>query len=190
MNGFEVFSGKNLTRDHCEEAVLTRERIELALYRMYCAEEVSTMPSDLIPWRHEMERLKREMNQLYERLLDLGPLRRFDVAFAWVPVIDMSESGSHITVHAEIPGMEPKNIEVSVQGNVLTIRGERKQESIEEDKEVYRSERSYGTFERSIRLPANVDPEQAKASYTNGVLRIKLLKVDKNRPKKVQIFTE
>ena len=149
------------------------------------------MPSDLIPWRHDMERLKREMNQLCEKLLDVGSLRPFDVAFAWVPVIDMSESGSHITVHAEIPGMEPKNIEVSVQGNMLTIRGERKQESIEEDKkEVYRSERSYGTFERSIRLPANVDPEQAKASYTNGVLRIKLLKVDKNRPKKVDILTE
>jgi HSP20 family protein len=148
------------------------------------------MPSELIPWRLEMERLKREMNQLCEKLLDLGPLRRFDAALAWVPVIDMSESGSHITVHAEIPGMEPNNIDVSLQGNMLTIRGERKQESIEEDKEVYRSERSYGIFERSIRLPANVDPEQAKASYRNGVLRIKLLKVDKNRPKKVQILTE
>jgi HSP20 family protein len=192
VNEFEVFSGKNLTRDHREEAVLTRERIELALYRKYCAEEVSTMPSELIPWRHEMERLKREMNQLYERLLDLGPLRRFDAAWAWVPVIDMSESESHITVHAEIPGMEPNDIEVFVQGNMLTIRGERKQESIEEDKEVYRSERSYGAFERSIRLPANVDPEQSKASYTHGVLRIKLLKVDKIRPKpkKVQISTE
>ena len=190
VNGFEVFSGKNLTKDHSEEAALTRQRIELALYRKHCAEEVSTMPSDLIPWRHDMERLKREMNQLCEKLLDVGSLRPFDVAFAWVPVIDMSESGSHITVHAEIPGMEPKNIEVSVQGNMLTIRGERKQESIEEDKEVYRSERSYGNFERSIRLPGNVDPEQAKASYINGVLRIKLLKVDKNRPKKVQILTE
>jgi HSP20 family protein len=148
------------------------------------------MPSELIPWRHEMERLKREMNQLYERLLDLGPLRRFDAAWAWVPLIDVSESGSHITVHAEIPGMDPNDIEVSVHGNTLTIRGERKQERIEEDKEVYRSERSYGNFERSIHLPANVDPEQAKASYINGVLRIRLLKVDKNRPKKVQILTE
>jgi HSP20 family protein len=117
------------------------------------------MPSELIPWRLEMERLKREMNRLCEKLLDFGPLRRFDGAWAWVPVIDISESGSHITVHAEIPGMESKNIEVSVQGNMLTIRGERKQESIDENKEVYRSERSYGTFERSIRLPSDVDPE-------------------------------
>jgi HSP20 family protein len=148
------------------------------------------MPSELIPWRHEMERLKREMNQLYERLIDLGPLRRFDAAWAWVPLIDVSESEGNITVHAEIPGMDPNDIEVSVQGNTLTIRGERKQESIEEDKEMYRSERSYGNFERSIPLPAAVDPEQAKASYTNGVLRIKLLKVEKNRPKKVQILTE
>jgi HSP20 family protein len=148
------------------------------------------MPSELIPWRHEMERLKREMNQLYERLIDLGPLRQFDATWAWVPLIDVTESGCHITIHAEIPGMDPSDIEISVQGGTLTIRGERKQESIEEDKEVYRSERSYGNFERSIRLPAAVDPEQAIASYTNGVLRIKLLKVDKNRPKQVQILTE
>ena len=190
MNGFEVFSEKNLTRDHREEAVLTRDEDRISFLKKCCSEEVSMMPSELIPWRHEMERFKREMNQLYEKLLDLGPLRRFDAAWAWVPVIDMSESGSHITVHAEIPGMEPKNIEIFLQGKLLTIRGERKQESIEEDKEVYRSERSYGTFERTIRLPADVDPEQAKASYNNGVLRIKLLKVDKNRPKKVRISTE
>jgi HSP20 family protein len=190
MNGFEVFSEKKFDKRSPRRGGLDKREDRISFSKKCCSEEVSMMPSELIAWRHEMERLRREMNQLYEKFLDLGPLRRFDAAWAWVPVIDMSESGSHITVHAEIPGMEPKNIEVSLQGNMLTIRGERKQESIEEDKEVYRSERSYGTFERTIRLPADVDPEQAKASYSKGVLRVKLLKVDKNRPKKVQISTE
>jgi HSP20 family protein len=137
-----------------------------------------------------MERLKREMAQLYEKLLDFGSLRRIDGAWGWVPLIDMSESGSEITVYAEIPGMDAKNIEVSLQGSTLVIRGEREQESTGKDKEVHRSERSYGAFMRSMRLPADVDAERAKASYENGVLRITLVKVDKKRPKKLQISTE
>ena len=148
------------------------------------------MPSELIPWRHEMERLKREMDQLYERLLGWVPARRSDDKRGWIPLVDMNEDENGITVRAEIPGVEAKNIEISLEGNVLTLRGERKRESVEADHELCRSERSYGPFERSIRMPVDVDPDQARASYRHGVITVELVKADKKRPKKVDIATD
>ena len=148
------------------------------------------MPSELIPWRAEIERLRREMDQLCQRFSDLRFLRRFAQAGEWHPIIDISESESEIVVHAEIPGMEGKDIDVSLEGSVLTIRGERKREMMEKDEEVYPSERGYGAFLRSIRLPGDVDPDRAKASYSNGILRVKLPRTDKRWPRKIQITTE
>jgi HSP20 family protein len=143
--------------------------------------------SSLIPWRREMDRLRREMEGLFDRFLDLRPLRRFGEEEEWMPVVDISETAKEIIVYAEIPGMEAKNIDIKLQGNVLTIRGERLREHEEKDENFHRIERSYGSFYRSLRLPSEVVAEEIKASYEKGVLRITIPKGKKEMDKKIEI---
>ena len=147
------------------------------------------MSSDLIQWRSEMERFKREIDKMYDRFLDWGPFRRFVELGDWVPPIDIAETSKEIIIHAEIPGMEAEDIDVSLEGSMLTVRGERKKENLEEDQDFYRAERSYGTFSRSIRLPADIDPDNVKASYHQGVLEVRLQKAEKETRKKIQVET-
>jgi HSP20 family protein len=144
--------------------------------------------SELIPWRGEMERLRNEMDRLYERFFDWRPLRRFGEAGEW-PSIDMSETEKEILVRADVPGMEAKDIHVSIDGNVLTLRGERKQEKEEKGENFHRVERSYGSFSRSISLPAGVAQDKVKASYKRGILKITLPKTQKESVKKIQVKT-
>jgi HSP20 family protein len=144
--------------------------------------------SELIPWRGEMERLRNEMDRLYERLFDWRPLRRFGEAGEW-PSVDMCETEKEILVKADVPGMEAKDIHVSIDGNVLTLQGERKQERAEKGENFHRLERSYGLFSRSITLPAGVAQEKAKASYKRGILTITLPKTGRESVKKIQVKT-
>ncbi len=148
------------------------------------------MSSDLIPWRREIERLRREMDSVYNRFIDWGPFRRFVELGDWLPPLDVSETPKEVIIHIEIPGMEAKDIDVSLEGNVLTVRGERKRESVQEDQDFYRTERSYGLFSRSIRLPAEVEHEGVKASYCKGVLEVKLRKTEKESQKKIHVTAE
>jgi HSP20 family protein len=145
--------------------------------------------SELIPWRGEMERLRNEMDRLYERFFDWRPLRRFGEAGEWMPSVDISETEKEIIVKAEVPGMESKDIHVSIDGNVLTLRGERKHEKEEKGENFHRVERSYGNFSRSIRLPADVAQDKAKASYKRGILKITMPKTQKESVKKIQVKT-
>lgn len=143
--------------------------------------------SELIPWRGEMERLKNEMDRLYERFFDWRPLRHFGEAGEWMPSVDVSETEKEIIVKAEVPGMEGKDIHVSIDGKVLTLRGERKHEKEEKGENFHRVERSYGRFSRQIRLPADVAEEKVKASYKRGILKITMPKTQKESVKKIQI---
>ncbi|MCU0595314.1 MAG: Hsp20/alpha crystallin family protein [Desulfobacterota bacterium] len=143
--------------------------------------------SSLIPWRGEMDRLRNEMERLYDRFFDLRPFRRFAEEGEWMPSVDVSETAKEIIVKAEIPGVEAKDIDVNLSGEVLTIKGERKREREEQEENFHRIERSYGSFFRSLRLPSEVDGEKIKASYKKGVLRITLPKAKKATAKKVEI---
>jgi HSP20 family protein len=143
--------------------------------------------SSLIPWRGEMDRLRNEMERLYDRFFDLRPFRRLTEEGGWMPTVDVSETAKEIIVNAEIPGVEAKEIDVNLAGDVLTIKGERKREHEEKEENFHRIERSYGSFYRSLRLPSEVDGEKIKASYKKGVLRISLPKTKKATAKKVEI---
>ncbi len=145
--------------------------------------------ADLIPWRGEIDRLRDEMDRLYERLFDWMPFRRFPIEGEWVPSVDVSETAKNIVVSAEIPGMDAKDIDVSLDGNVLTLRGERKQQKEEKEENFHRVERVYGSFFRSIQVPAEVDSSKVKASYKRGVLKITLPKVKKQESKKIEVKT-
>jgi HSP20 family protein len=144
--------------------------------------------SELIPWRGEVERLRSEMERLYERFFDWTPSRRFGELGEW-PAVDVSETEKEIVVKADVPGMDPKDIQVFIDGNVLTLQGERKQEKEEKGENYHRVECSYGSFSRSVTLPAGVAQEKAKASYKRGILRITLPKTQKESVKKIHVKT-
>jgi HSP20 family protein len=92
------------------------------------------------------------------------------------PRMDMAETDDSIEITAELPGVDEKDLDVSVEGDVLVIKGEKKSESEEKKKDYHVVERSYGSFRRSIRLPGVVDPEKVKAAFDKGVLRVTLPK--------------
>jgi HSP20 family protein len=137
-----------------------------------------------------MTRFRREMDRLFDRFFEGWPFRTAVEGGEWSPSVDVSESAKEVIVRAEIPGMDPKAIDVSVQSNILTLRGERKKEQEEKGENSYRLERSYGAFSRSLRLPAEVDAAKVKATYKDGVLRINLPKTKAAEVKKIEVKAE
>ena len=93
---------------------------------------------------------------------------------SWWPAVEVSQQGGQLNICAEVPGLKPEDIKVEVSENDLILRGERKQEQKQEERGMYRSERSYGQFFRRIPLPEGANPEGAKANFTNGELRISI----------------
>ena len=148
---------------------------------------------DLIPWRKRSEEMmpsrregdplslvEREMSRLFEDVFDdfgLGfergsLLRRGEEGFEATPSLEVSETDDEFRVKAELPGMDEKDIEVSMEGSELTVRGEKKREHEERKRDYFISEMRYGEFRRSIRLPEGVDREKAKAVFKKGVLTL------------------
>lgn len=105
------------------------------------------------------------------------------------PKVDISEDDAEVTISAELPGMNEKDIQVNLKDDVLTIRGEKKNEfeDKDKDKQYYRYERSYGSFQRSIQLPGDIDADKIKASFKNGVLNVSLPKSEKAKENVKQI---
>jgi HSP20 family protein len=106
---------------------------------------------------------------------------------AWVPAVDIFEEAGHIRIVAEIPGVKPEDFKISVEGNVLTIKGTKEQVAEEKAEKVHRYERTYGAFERSFTLPGTVDPGAIKASYEHGVLTVLLPKLEKAKAREIKL---
>ena len=105
----------------------------------------------------------------------------------WSPTVDISETEDQYEVKAEIPGLKKEDIKLSVEDSVLTLSGERKVEKKSDKKNYHRLERAYGRFERSFRLPREVDSESIKASYKNGVLTVQIPKSEAIKPKEIAV---
>lgn len=103
------------------------------------------------------------------------------------PSVDVSETEKNVLVKAELPGLEPKDVDLTIERDTLILRGEKKQESEEKNENYHRVERSYGSFHRSIPLPVKVDAEKVKAKFKNGVLTVTLPKDKSARPRRVSI---
>jgi HSP20 family protein len=144
---------------------------------------------DIMEWRpfREVSRLRREMDRLWEDFFGPGRRALQPMMETWMPAIDISESGDKITVKAEVPGMEAKDIEISLVGDTLTIKGEKKAEKEEKDENYHMVERSYGSFVRSLRIPAPVNADKIEANYKNGVLTIACPKKEEVKPKAIEI---
>jgi HSP20 family protein len=142
----------------------------------------------IIPWRRSDERslaerggdpfsyLRHQINRVFDDFWDEPWLARGETLGGFAPQVDVTETDKEVKVCAEIPGVEAKDIDVSVEDGTLTIRGEKKYERDENEKGQYRIERSYGSFERAKPLPVEVDEAKAKAEFKNGVLRLTLPK--------------
>ena len=105
----------------------------------------------------------------------------------WAPVVDIFERGDNLVIRGELAGLEKDDVEINVENNVLTIRGERKREAEFDEKDAYRLERSFGVFTRSFMLPKTVDSTRISASYKNGVLELTIPKVEQAKPRKIEI---
>jgi HSP20 family protein len=150
--------------------------------------------ANLIPWRKKQKQITKPGN-LPEKWWDpfgaddffpSWPL--FDTG-SWMPKVDVSEGKKHVTVKAEIPGMDKNDIDVSLEDGFLRIQGEKKHESEESDENIYRRESSWGRFSRIIELPAEVEESDVEAKYKNGVLTIKLKKTKESQKRRIQIKT-
>ncbi len=146
--------------------------------------------ANLIPWRdRDIDRFRGEINRLFDDFFAWRPFPRAFEEGDWTPAVDISETNKEIVVNAEVPGIDPKDIDISLTGRLLTIKGERKQEQEEKDKNYHRIECRYGSFSRSLELPADVDAGKVKATYRDGVLKLNLPKAKEQSVKKIEIKT-
>ena len=135
------------------------------------------------PFR-EVVALQNRMNSLFRDLND-GESPVSTAAFT--PAADVYEDEKKITLKLEVPGSEEKDLDVRVENNTLTVKGERKFEKEEKEENFHRIERRYGSFYRAFTLPSTVDTEHVDASYHNGVLRLELKKKPEAQPKQIKV---
>ena len=144
---------------------------------------------DLVPWRpfsEEISSLRREMDNLWNRFFGETPLAR-RLTEEWWPSVDLSETKDSFIIKAELPGLDAKDVEVRISGNVLTLKGEKKKEEEEKDEHHYRAERYYGSFHRTFQLPTNVKAEKIEATFEKGVLKVMLPKVEEAKKKPIEV---
>jgi HSP20 family protein len=128
--------------------------------------------------------LHREIDRLFSEFAQgLGPNGSQSI----IPNMDISETNEAIEVSAEMPGLERKDVEISVDDDTLTIRGEKKVEEGQKDKNVQHSERSYGVFLRVLQLPPGIDPSSIQATMSKGVLKVTIPKPAKSEPRKIEV---
>jgi HSP20 family protein len=132
----------------------------------------------------ELNRLRGEINRLFER----GNWPMVSPAGGdWLPSVDVHQDAEKMTVEAELPGFRREDINVSLQGDLLTISGERKSEPEAPSGQPYQTERFYGRFERAVTLPEEVDGDRASATYKDGVLCIYLPKTAQSKRKQIEV---
>ena len=130
--------------------------------------------------------LRDEIDRLFESpLTELT--RTSNLMSGWTPALDVFEDKDNYTVKAELPGMKKEDIEISLHDGTLSISGERKGETKHEEAEVYRAERFFGRFQRTVSLPTTVAADKAKATYKDGLLTITLPKTEEAKPKQIQV---
>jgi HSP20 family protein len=139
------------------------------------------------PFRN-MTDIQGEVNRLFDSVLGRPTASTAGSAVrTWAPVLDMHETKDDLVLHFELPGVSEKDVSLSIMGDLLTVKGERAFNRESKDESVHHVERVYGKFERSVQLPMPVQAEKVKATYRDGVLEVKLPKVEEVKPKAIKI---
>ena len=141
-----------------------------------------TRPANRVELSTTFNRLNRLMDEAFGLSSEAN-----DTLAGWMPPVDVTEDTDHVRVAAELPGVKPEDVKITLENNVLTIRGEKNQETRSETERVQRYERSYGLFERSFAVPSTVDAEHIGASYENGVLTVTLPKAERAKPRAIEV---
>ena len=137
--------------------------------------------------RRDFSALQDRMNRIFrESNSPEGPEEALTTT-TLAPPVDIYEDGHNIVLKIDVPGIDEKDIDVSIQNNTLTVHGERKIEKEEKEENFRRVERQYGSFTRSFTLPSSVDPQQVSADYNQGVLKIRLAKKAEAKPKQIKV---
>ena len=146
----------------------------------------------LIPWRSRdrggLVDLQDRVNLMFDEFFRGFPLMpKGEEYLEWMPALDVSETDEAIEVTAELPGVKPEDVDVNLSEELLTIRGEKRAEKEETKRDYHRIERSYGSFTRTVKLPASVNAEKVEATFKDGVLTIVLPKREEARTRKVKV---
>jgi len=152
----------------------------MSLVRWNPARELAAWPSDLFG-------IQREMNKMFNNFFR-GDIQDEDSALmAWTPAVDIAEHDDEYLVKVELPGVNKDEVKITVESNILTIRGEKKQEKEIKKENYHRVERSYGSFQRSFTLPTTVKSDKIDASYKDGILSVSLPKAEEAKPKQIEV---
>ncbi|NWN92081.1 Hsp20/alpha crystallin family protein [Marinobacter adhaerens] len=148
--------------------------------------------SNITRWNplNELEELMGRYNRMLGMPRAAGEGKDLFSRSDWAPAVDIKETDDAFTIEAELPGMEKKDVKVSVHEGVLSIEGERKHEEESKDKKVHRVERYYGSFVRRFTLPDNVDENSVKANFKDGLLTLTLQKAEPKEPKAIEVDIE
>jgi HSP20 family protein len=146
---------------------------------------------DVSPWHpvndlaSEFANMQREIDRMFDRFR--GGALEDDQTSLWLPAVDVVERDTDYAVKVELPGVNKEDVKITVQKDVLTIKGEKKQEQEKKGDNYHRLERSYGAFQRSFTLPSSVKSDKIEASYSNGVLTVTLPKVEEVKAEGIEV---
>jgi HSP20 family protein len=140
------------------------------------------------PFR-DLVTLQDRMNRIFDDAFrgNRGTQDDWALGGSWAPTVDIYEHNGNLVLKAELPGIDPKDVDIRVENNVLTLRGERKLDTEVKQENYHRVERSYGSFSRSFTLPNVVDTDKIKAEFKDGVLQLVLPKKEEAKPKQISI---
>jgi len=143
---------------------------------------------ELVPWRPfgGLSSFRNEMDRLWDRFPGESPFAR-TFTESWLPSVDISETKDNFVVKAELPGLEAKDVNVSISGDILTIKGEKKAEEEEKDEHYHRVERYSGSFQRVFQLSSGIKADKIEANFDKGVLKVTLPKVEEAQKKEIEV---
>ena len=144
---------------------------------------------ELMPWKPlgELSSFRREMDKLWKEFFGKTPATVGTFAEEWSPAVDISETKDNFIVKADLPGLDAGDVNLSISGDVLTIKGEKKGEKEEKDEHRHYVERFSGSFQRTFQLPSGVKGDQVEADFEKGVLKITLPKIEEAKKKEIKI---
>ncbi len=142
---------------------------------------------DLSSWPSEVSGFQREMNKLFDSFFRGNWQDQETSLSVWTPAVDITEQEDAYRVNVELPGVDKNDVSITLESNILTIRGTKKQEKEEKGKEYHRVERSYGSFHRSFTLPTSVQADKIDAVFKDGILNVTLPKAEEAKPKQIEV---